>query len=314
LAAFTTRALVFGNPEKAVYFRILKDFLFKLGMRDTTFISDPAEISKQIFDNVWPIVVIDHSDGSTDGFAVFDGIYKTLGHELLSFVFLAPGDKVVFQLFSESAGARGVVQKPLQPLDAAKLFRMLMPPPGDNATTLALQISRLMLRGELTKAAPALTKLTTVPYFRRQAETALIRIEIRLAHMAQAQQRLARLLMKDERDVRVLCEYAEFHKKNSQYAQAISLYRRIRSLHTQLNIKIWDQIHLHVELDQLDEAGLLLDGLQGDPTFRDLSTEGLAKLMHIMGLAHSVSNVLKSQPDLIKQYATYLNVHAQARG
>ena len=132
--------------------------------------------------------------------------------------------------------------------------------------------------------------------------------------MAQAQQRLGRLASKDDKDVRVLCELADFHRKNSQLANAIFSYKKVHALHPQLRIKIWDQILLHVELDQLDEAAMLLDDLQGDATFRDLSTEGLARLMHFMGLTQSVANVLKPQPELLKSYFNWLNVHATNRG
>jgi tetratricopeptide (TPR) repeat protein len=314
LAQFTPRALVYGDPDKAVYFRVLKDFLFKLGLRETTFISDPREIARFLYDAVWPIVFIDHSEGSTDAFAVFDGIYQTRGYELIPYVFLAPSDRVVYDLFGTSVGAKGLIRKPLQPQEAAKLIQTLIPAPNDATVALALQVSRLLLKGEVAKATPALAKLATVPAFQRHAEVALVRAEIRQGHMAQAHQRLNRLATLDEKDVRILCELADFYRKNSQFSNAVAIYKKIHALHPQMNIKIWDQILLHIDLDQLDEAALLLDELQSDVTFRDLSTEGLAKILHFMGMTQSVANILRSQLELQKQYMTYLNVQAQWKG
>jgi tetratricopeptide (TPR) repeat protein len=297
-----------------MYFSILKDFLFKLGLRDTTPVRDSEDISRAIFDNVWPIVCVDHSDGSSDGFAVFEGLYKKLGFELIPFVFIVPGDKIVYQLFGTAAGARGVLKKPLQPQEAAKLIRALVPPPNDAATSLAHQVTRLMLKGDVARSMPALAKLAQVPSHKRPAEVALARCEMKIGHVTQAQQRLGRLLQADGNDVRVMAELADCHRKNSQFTQAIALYRKIHSLHPQLHIKTWEQILLHVELDQLDEASLLLDELQGDPTFRDLSTEGLARLIHFLGLTQTVANVLKAQPEALKAYFSWISVHAQARG
>lgn len=314
MGSFTPRALIFGDSEKPAYFRLLKDFLFKLGLRETTGVSSPADIAQHLQENIWPILLVDHTEGQEDGFVTFERLQKTLGFELLPILVLAPQERVVFGLFGVSAGARGVLAKPLQPQEAARMFRALIPPAGDPATTLALQVSRLLLKGELAKAMPALTKLAAVPVFKRHAEVALARCEMKLGLMAQANQRLMRLAQKEEPDIRILCEIAEFHKSNAQHSLAISAYKRIHALHPQLHIKTWDQILLHVELDELDEAALLLDELQGNTHFRDSSTEGLARLMYFMGLTQSVANVLKMNPEALKNYYNWLNVCAKARG
>lgn len=314
MGSFNTRALVFGDQEQTAYFRLLKDFLFKIGLRDTTTVSSESEIAHHILENTWPILFIDHTDGHNDGFVSFERLQRTLGLDLLPILILAPKEKVVFNLFGASAGARGVLEKPLQPQEAARLLRAVVPSNGDPATTLALQISRLLLKGDYAKAIPALTKLATVSSFKRQAEIALARCEIKLGLMAQANQRLNRLIQKEDPDIRTLCEIAHFHKQNSQHSMAISAYKRIRAMHPQLHIKTWDQILLHIELDQLDEAALLLDDLQGDQNFRDTSTEGLARLMHFLGLTQSVANVLKAQPEALKKYFHWLSNQNTARG
>ena len=312
MADFTVRALIYGNHDEAVYFRPLKDFLFKMGLRETQVVSDPREISRLIFDNVWPIVLINHADGYTDGFSVFEGIYRSCGYELVPFLFLAPADKALYMQFSTSAGARGVVKKPIQPGEAERLIRSVLPKTNDQAVMYAIQTSKLLLKGDDAKSLAPLNKLSQVPFFRKQAEVALSRCEIRLGQMLQAKSRLIKLVEAGGKDVRLLCELADFYKRNSQFSNAIEIYNRIHAMHPQMNIKIWDHILMHIELDQLDEATYLLDELQLDPTFKELSTNCLARIMAILGMQNAVGNVLKPHQELLKAFNSYLA--SQAKG
>jgi tetratricopeptide (TPR) repeat protein len=259
-------------------------------------------------------VIVDHVDGHTDGMAVFDGIYKILGHELLPFLFLAAGDKSVYQQFSLSIGTMGLIKKPLQPNEALAILKKLIPPSSDPATSYALVISKLMLKGELNKAASALPKLFSSPVFKAGAEVALTRCELHLGQMVQAHGRLHELLEKKPKNIRLLCELAEFHVKNAQFEDAVKIYDQIHDLHPQMNIKIWDQILMLIELDRLDAACSLLDGLLTDPTFKDLATEGLTHLMSFLGMHLGIPGVLRSQPELLKQYTNYVNVPLSAKG
>ena len=311
---FIPKVFIFANKEESVYFRPLKDFLFKSGLRDTTFISDPREIGKQMFDNVWPIVIVDHVDGHTDGMAVFDGIYKNLGYELIPFLFLAPSDKAVYNQFALSVGTKGAIKKPLQPNEAHAILKKLIPSGDDSSTGYALVVSKLMLKGEIIRAANALPKLFSSPFFKRSAEVALTRCELQMGQMVQAHARLTQLLEKDPKNIRLLCELAEYYKKNAQFSDAVAIYDQIHELHPQMNIKIWDQILMLFELDHLDAACILLDGLLGDPTFKDLATEGMAHIMSFLGMSQGIPGVLRSQPDLLRQYFAYANLPQPSKG
>jgi Flp pilus assembly protein TadD len=187
-------------------------------------------------------------------------------------------------------------------VEAHKVLKTLIPPPDDPATGYALAISKLMQRAELEKAAAALPKLFASPYFKKHAEVALTRCEVHLGQIVQAQARLAPLLEKEPRNIRLLCELAESYKRNSQFNEAVGIYDKIHDLHPQMNIKIWDQILMLVELDQLDQATVLLDGLLNDPTFRELAVEGLAHVMGFLGMGAALPGVLKAHPELTKQY------------
>lgn len=302
---FTPKAVIFA--EEQGFTDILKTFLFKCGLRETVIAREAKDLAGYLHDNFWPIVFIDHSDGHCDGFATFEGIYKTLGFELLPYVFVAPPDKRVYQLFGLSAGARGIVKKPLQPNEASLLIKQLMPPPQDSLTSLALQVSKVLLKGELAKAMPALTKLQTVPQFKRGAEIALVRCEIALGHHLKAEERLQSLLKVNEKDLRVLSEVCDFFKRNGKYSDALKYYNVIHSLHPRMTLKVWDQILLHLELDQLDEAVTLLDELQLDATFREPATDALLRILLFMGIGQFGTQVARQFPGLAKQYNLFVN-------
>ena len=68
------------------------------------------------------------------------------------------------------------------------------------------------------------------------------------------------------------------------------------------------------ELDHLDAACILLDGLLGDPTFKDLATEGMAHIMSFLGMSQGIPGVLRSQPDLLRQYFAYANLPQPSKG
>ena len=302
---FTPKAIIFSSEQQHGFIPLLKQFLFKVGLRETIMAKHASDISRYMFDNFWPIVFIDCTDGLNDGFALFEALYKTSGFQLVPFIFIAPPDKKIYHLLSISAGATGVVKKPLQIMEAEKLLQVIIPPANDPVTGLALQISRIMLKGDFEKAIPALTRLSTIEKFRRGAEISLVRCEIGLGHISKAEDRLRKLLKENPKEVRILCELSDFLKRNSQYQSAQRCYQRIREMHPQMTIKIWDQILMHFELDQLDEAAVLLETLQNDSSFKELSTEGFARIMLFMGLADHIPQLVKQYPNLYRQYSSF---------
>lgn len=302
----TPKVIIFGVEQEHGYIPRLKQFLFKYGLRNSIVATEPADISKYMFENFWPIIFIDHTDGLNDGFAVFEGLYKTIGYQLLSFVFLAPTEKKIYETYFESVGAAGIIRKPLQVVETERLLQRLIPDPKDQVANLALQISRIMLKGDFERAIPALTRLSSVEKYNRGAEIALVRCEISLGYFSKADDRLRRLLKENPRDIRILCELSDFLKKKSQYQSSQRCYQLIREIHPQMTIKIWDQIMMHFELDQLDEAAVLLESLQNDLTFKELSTEGLARMMFFIGASENIPQLIKPFPSLLRQYGSFI--------
>ena len=301
---FTTKAILYS--EEQGFTDILKTFLFKCGLRETIIVQDPAEIGHMLHDNYWPIVFVDHTDGHQDGFSVFDGIYKTVGYELLPYVFMCSAEKKVYQLFGLSAGARGILKRPLQPNEAGALIKQLIPPAGDAVTNLALQISKIMNKGDFQKAIPALTKLQQIPQFKRGAEIALIRCDIYTGQHLKAEERLKKLHLENDKDIRVLSEMCDFYKRNCKYAEAIKYYNMIRHVHPRMTLKIWDQFMLHMELDHLDEAASILEEMHTDLTFGEMATDAVLRILIMMGIPQYSVLVTRSHPALTKHFSHFL--------
>ncbi|MEN9808909.1 MAG: hypothetical protein RL189_2784 [Pseudomonadota bacterium] len=296
------RAVIFAEERVTGFVQILREFLFKLGFRQTICTTNPLEISNLIHTSHWPIIFIDHTDGVNDGMQHFEGIYKVLGHQLLPIVFTAPSDNQLFDSFYQSLGAVGLIKKPLQTSNAEKIVRAVIPQPNDPAVRLAHQVSKAMLQGHYGTVEQQLARLREIPQFRRHAEIALLRVEMAMGNMSKANERFRLLLRDRPRDLRVLSEYAEFLKKNALYFNTLKCYQRIQSLHPELSFKFWDQVTLHIELEQIDEAARLLDSMQHDDTYRDLAAEALARMMYFMGLQHNIPNFVKLYPNATRNY------------
>lgn len=296
------RAVIFAEERATGFVQILREFLFKLGFRQTVCTTNPLEISNLIHTSHWPLVFIDHTDGVNDGMQHFEGIYKVLGHQLIPIVFTAPSDNQLFDSFYQSLGAAGLIKKPLQAANAEKIVKAVTPQPNDPAVRLAHQISKAMLQGHYTNSEQQLLRLREVPQFRRHADIAILRLEMAMGNMAKANERFRQLLRDRPRDLRVLSEYAEFLKKNALYFNTLKCYQRIQSLHPELSFKFWDQVTLYIELEQVDEAARLLDSMQHDETFKDLAAEALARMMYFMGLQHQIQNFVKLYPNATRNY------------
>ncbi|NBO39412.1 response regulator [bacterium] len=296
------RAVIFAEERSTGFVQILREFLFKMGFRQTVCTTNPTDISNLIHTSHWPIVFVDHTNGVNDGMQMFEGIYKIIGHQLIPYVFTAPSENQIFDSFYQSIGAVGFIKKPLQTSNAEKIIRAVLPQPNDPAIRLAHQVSKAMLQGHYGTIEQQLNRLRDVPQFKRHAEIALLRIEMTQGHMSKANDRFRHLLRDRPRDLRVLSEYAEFLKKNALYFNTMKCYQRIKSLHPELTFKFWDQVTLHIELEQMDEAARMLDSMQHDATYRDLAAEALARMMYFMGLQHNISNFVKLYPSATRNY------------
>lgn len=296
------RAIIFADERASGFVQMLREFLYKVGFRQTIVTTNPLDVSNLIHTSHWPIVFIDHTDGANDGMQMFEGIYKILGHQLLPYVFTAPSDNQVFDSFYQSIGAAGLIKKPIQTSNAEKIVRALLPQPNDPAIRLAHQVSKAMLQGQYGTIDLQLNRLRDIPQFKRPAEIALLRLEIAQGLMSKANERFRHLLKDRPRDLRVLSEYAEFLKKNAHYFNTLKCYQRIRSMHPELSFKFWDQVTLHIELEQLDEAARLLDSMQHDATHKDIAAEALARMMYFMGLQNDIPNFVKPHPNATRNY------------
>lgn len=296
------RAVIFAEERATGFVQILRTFLFKLGFRQTICTTNPLEISFLIHTSHWPIVFIDHTDGVNDAMQHFEGIYKILGHQLVPYIFTAPTDNHLFAAFYQSLGAVGLIQKPLQMSAAEKVVRAIIPQVKDPAVRIAHQVSKALLQGHFGAVEQHLSILREVPQFQRHAEIAQLKIEINLGNMSKANERFRLLLRNRPRDLRVLSEYAEFLKKNVLYFNTLKCYQRIQSLHPELSFKFWEQVTLHIELEQIDEAARLLDSIHNDDTYRDHAAEALARMMHFMGLQQNIPNFLKLFPNAARNY------------
>lgn len=305
---FATKAILFA--EDSAFLNFLRGFLFKHGFRDTEITRDPAEIKKQVTNLVWPIIFIDHSEGYSDALAVFEGLYKQRGHELLTFVLVVPHEKNCFELYYRTMGPKGIIKKPLQPAVAEKLMREIIPKKDDAATYLALQTSKLVLQGEHEKAMPLLVKLASMPAFSRGALTSIIRHEIETGQYARAEDKLKRMLASNPQDIRALCEYCEIYKKRSQYSEALRCFKQIRDIHPEMTLKVWEQTMLHLELDEIDEAAGILFELQRSATYKEMATEALSRIMLFMGMAEYVAPFVKPYPALSKRFQQFLETTA----
>jgi len=311
--AVQPRGIIFADERASGFVQILREFLFKLGFRQTIVTTNPLEVTNLIHTSHWPIIFIDHSDGISDGMQVFEGIYKILGTQLLPYVFTAPADNHLFDTFYQSIGAIGLLKKPIQMASAEKIVKSVIPRPNDPAITLAHQVSKALLQGHTTGIEMQLNRLREIPQFKRHAEITLLKLEMSQGLMSKANDRFRKLLRERPRDLRVLSEYANFLKTNSLFFNTLKCYQRIQSLHPELSFKLWDQISLHIELEQIDEAARLLDNLYSDGTHRDPSTEALARMMYFMGLQHNIQNFVKLNPTATRNYNNFVAANSSKK-
>lgn len=300
--AVQPRGIIFADDRASGFTQLLRQFLFKIGFGKTIVTNNLLEVSNLIHTNNWPIIFIDHTDGVSDAMQIFETIYKPLGHQMLPYVFTASADNHLFEEFTQSIGAVELLKKPLQPNLAEKIVKSVIPQQNDPAMMLAHRVSRALLQGQYTGVEAQLTRLREVPQYKRHAEIALLKLEINQGLMSKAHERFSKLLRDKPNDLRVLSEYAHFLKTNSLFARAIKCYQRIQSLHPELTFKLWDQISLHIELEQIDEAAHLLACLYNNQTHKDASTEALARLMYCMGLQNNIQQLVKQHPNAKRNF------------
>lgn len=305
---YTPKAIIFGDENG--FTQLLREFLFEMGLRETVVAKEAHEIYNYIHEKQWPIVIVNHSEGHHDGLMMFEEIYKTRGLELLPYVFTAPETSNKYSLFAQSIGAKGYISKPLNVQNARKTLRQIIPDMESPSAELAFKATILLLNKREEDAIPLLEQLTKVPFYAKGAEVALIRLEIAKGEFSKAEERLARLMKHADAKIRALCEYTEFYLKRSQFNEAMKIYRTLKEIHPEMNLKVWEQIVLHIELEEIDAAAVLLNELSRDPNMKDFAVEGLARIMIFMGLSEYVPSIAKASPNVAKMYANFVALNA----
>jgi hypothetical protein len=300
---FTTRAFLYD--ESGGFYRIFKDFMHRVGYRETVTFQDAQQVVEAIRSNVWPVIFIDaNSDGMFDSLGFLDRLYMTPGFELLPFVvFGLPEDRRT-QLYAKAVGARGHLQRPLAPGDATQLVKPLLADPCDKWVALALEVSKLLLADNFEGARNGLVQLVANPAMERGAEVALLRGEIALGQFSRAEERLIRLLKKFPGDLRMYCEAAEYFKATHQIVNAVRFIKEIEKTRA-LPHRTWDRVCMSVEMDDLNGAVDALEELNRTGRFRPCALRGYVQLFLSLGLHEHVPRLLSSNSVLARQYLEF---------
>jgi CheY-like chemotaxis protein len=301
-----TKTVIFGNKEMDSFLRLLKGFLFKVGLKESLVTSNLEEVVNLVHNDFWPIIFIDHTEGVRDGFVQFESVYKNIGFEMFPYFLMAPADKKIFKLFGASTGVAAVLSKPLQPKEIEQLLRQYVPANNDPLVEIASHASKLIFKKDFVNAKTLLGKLSTQPKYSFSATISSIRCDIAMGSHSIAEQKLKFLNSKDPKNIRVMIEYSELMKKNLRLNDVLDMYSKIRKMHPNMYIKIWEQILLYLELDLIDEASILLDELQTEEVFRDFSTDGLIRILYQFGLQQHLATALKLHPVLQKKYSAVI--------
>lgn len=301
---FVTRAYVLG--EGGSIFQILRDFLHRVGFRETVSFRDPSLIAEAVRKDVWPVVLVDSTSTTQfDVMGLFDTIYSTVGHELLPFVIVGTPEDRRAQVYAKGVGARGFLQRPLIPGEATTLMKPLLAPENDKWIPLALDVSRKLMLKNYEQASSGLFQLTAHPVLGKGAEIALLRVEILQGQFSRAEERLVRLLKKFPGDLRMYCEAAEYFKATTQPATALKFLREIQKTKALPN-RTWDRVCLSLEIDDLNGATEGLEELTKVEQMRNVSARGFLQLFLLLGLNEYVPHLLKGQSALGREYAGHM--------
>lgn len=300
---FTPRTMILSDSEG--FPKLLREYLFRLGIQKTVILSNPQEVIDYIAVNNWPIIFIDCVEqGVFDSFGRFERIYAMPGFQLFTYVLCGPAEDRRYASSTLSLGASAWLQKPIQPTDAATLMEKLIPKANDPWYEFALKTSKLILQNETAQLPQFLTKLGEHPGFQRAADIASLHLHIRLEQFSRAEQLLEKLLEKYNSDLRSLCEAASFYRKVGQVAKSMEFYRKIRKK-VDLSHRIWEHLLLAMEINDLDTAAEILEDLAQTEGQREYVSMGTARIMSFMGLDEYVPLVLKNYPNQMRIFEKY---------
>ncbi len=302
--AVVTRAFFYG--DSGGFFQNLRDFLYRVGYRDSTTFSQLGEIAEALQNNIWPVIFLDSAGAEQfDSLGLLDRFYGTPGFELVPFVVIGTEEDRKIKIYSKGIGARGFLLRPLRPLDATSLLKSLLSEQNEPWGSLALEVSKMLLLRNVDGARNGLIQLAANPIVEKGAEVALLRGEILQGQISRAEDRIVRLLKKFPNDLRIHCEAIDYFRTTIQYAEAIRFLKEIEKTNV-LPHRIWDRACLSLEIDDLNGAFDAIEELSKRESFRSCASRGFVQMLLFMGLQDFVPYFLKGSPALGREYAEYL--------
>lgn len=303
--AVVTRAYYFG--EGVGFFQGLRDFLYRQGLRETTATRDYREIAEALRQGVWPIIIVDGSgEGGQDSPAIFETLHGRYGFELFPYVLVESEENLRISRHAASLGAKGSIRKPIHPIETSSLIRALVDQGKEPAVRTAIETAKLMIFERRFDAARAsLQTLSSCPGFERSSEVALLRVETMLGHYSRAEERLRRLLTRYPGELRFLCEAADYMRNTSQLYTAIRFLKAIDGQNA-LRHRTWELGCLGLEVNDLEMASSVFEGLSKTPGYRDLSILGVVRVMMCLGLSEYVPQIVRAAPAVAKEYSNFV--------
>lgn len=298
--SYIFRAFIYG--EESWIFSTLRDFLFKLGMRGTVSTANILEIKASLENDVFPVVFIDHSPGTNEGFFLYESLRAERGLELVPFFFLVgEGERAYFK-YGEAFGAKGVIKKPFTPNDVALMMTPLSSLQQLQAHQKSMAISKALAKGESESVLRPLAAMEQSPYYSTGAGIALARIFMRMGKYALTEKKLTDMLRRSPGDFRVLCEVADLFLTCNKYAEALKIFQRFEQLDIRITVKVWEQLELLLRMDDVHGAAELIKRMNKVSSLKEPATAALLRIMTFMGLSDLCPQVAKAYPRLARRY------------
>ncbi len=298
--SYIFRAYVYG--EESGIFATLRDFLFRLGLRGTKRTTDLNELKAVLQKDIFPVLFIDHSPGTNEGFLLYERFRKEPGLELVPFFFLVGDGETAYNKYAESFGAKAVVHKPFNPNDLTLLMTPLSSTQQLQAHQKALAISKAMVQNQHQSVLKSLAQLEQTTYYSKGAGIALSRIFARMNRHTLTEKKLTDMLKRNPGDLRALCEVADLYLNSNKYNDAIRIFSKIERLDSRITVKVWEHLEILINIDDLNKAAELLKRMHKNPNLREPAIASMLRVLSFMGLEELSPGIAKPFPSISKLY------------
>jgi tetratricopeptide (TPR) repeat protein len=288
--------------EETGVFNVLKEFLFRMGLRNTVCLQDVSGICDIIEKNQMPIVFIDDAPGINEGFLLYESMRRTCGLELIPFIFFLGSSESVLRKFGTALGARGTLTKPFNPTEVTSLLSPILAPQHVTTHQRALNTAKAILARDHEPAIRGLVGLETSAVYGKSAGIALARTFLALSKYSMTEKKLTEIIRKDPNDLRSLCEIADLFMLSNKYSEAMRIFKKFEQIDPRLTVKVWDHLHLLVSLDDINGASQIIDRLIKNPAQRLSAVAALLRIMDFMGLENISPVLARHFPELAKKY------------